>query len=109
MRRFRLLVVAAIVGLFFPTPALFAAITGSVSGTVTDPTGALIPGVQMNAVNEASGVSFETVTDSKGFYSFNALDVGLYTVTATTTGFAKFQDNHIKVDADSSIRTDISL
>jgi hypothetical protein len=107
MRVSRLLIlIAALFVLSFP---VFAAITGIVSGTVTDPSGAAIPGAQMLAVNEATGVSFKIVTDDKGFYSFNALDVGSYTVTATMAGFETFQVKEIKVDANSSIRTDITL
>jgi hypothetical protein len=94
--------------LSFSFPA-YAAITGVVSGTVTDASGAAVPGVDVVALNEATGVSFQAKTDARGFYSFNALDVGSYTVTATMNGFEVVQVTKIKVDANSSIKNDILL
>ena len=89
--------------------AAFAAITGVISGTVTDSSGAVIPGVKVTALNQATGVAQATVTDGRGFYSFPTLDVGVYTVSATANGFKAFKLTNIKVDANSSIRTDIAL
>ncbi|HEY0161755.1 MAG TPA: TonB-dependent receptor [Edaphobacter sp.] len=99
----------AVVFMFLAISTAFAAITGIVSGTVTDSSGAVVTGVEVTALNEATGVAFKVQTDSKGYYSFKALDVGSYTVTATLSGFQTEQINHIKVDANSSIRTDITL
>jgi len=107
MNRIQRAVFAA--ALLFVASTAFAAITGIVSGTVTDPSGAVVPGVEVVAVNEATGVTFKVQTDSKGYYSFTALDVGFYTVTATLGGFQTAKINQIKVDANSSIRNDISL
>ena len=59
----------------FVVSTAFAAITGIVSGTINDPSGAVVPGVEIVAVNEATGVTFRVQTDSKGYYSFTALDV----------------------------------
>lgn len=87
----------------------YAAITGTISGTVTDQTGAVIPGVTVVALNQDTGVSQSVVSDNRGFYSFSALPVGNYTVTATQQGFETFKQTGIKVDADSSIRTDVQF
>jgi hypothetical protein len=107
MRRIRL---TAFVAIFFCiVPMAFAAITGLVSGTITDVSGAVVPGVEVTAVNEATGISFKVQTDSKGYYTFPALDVGFYTLTATLGGFQTEKINHIKVDANSSVRTDVTL
>jgi hypothetical protein len=107
MNRIQRIVFAAV--LLFVASTAFAAITGIVSGTVTDPSGAVVPGVEIMAVNEATGVTFKVQTDRNGYYSFPALDVGFYTVTATLGGFQTEKINHIKVDANSSIRNDIAL
>ena len=53
-----------------------ASVTGSISGTVTDPTGSLIPGAAVVAVNSATGVRQPTETNSQGFYSLPELPVG---------------------------------
>ena len=86
-----------------------AAITGVISGTVNDPTGAVIPNVTVAATEQATGVKHVVVSDSRGFFSFPSLDVGTYTVSASTQGFESFQLKDIKVDANSSIRADITL
>ena len=87
----------------------YAAITGTISGTVGDSTGAVLPGVTVLAVNQDTGVNQSVVTDTRGFYSFSALPVGSYTITATQPGFETFKQTGIKVDADSSLRVDVQF
>src|SRR5207302_6016279 len=58
----------------------------TVTGTVTDTTGGVLPGVTIKGVNEASGNSFETVTDARGAYRL-AVRIGIYQITATLAGF----------------------
>ena len=91
------------------TSAAYAAITGVISGTVTDPSGAVVPNVTVVATNQLTGVKHSTVTDARGFYSFPALDVGVYTISTAVSGFQNFRLAGITVDANSSIRTDIQL
>ena len=98
----------AILMLFFVASA-YAAITGVISGTVTDATGAVIPGATITALEVQTGVKHTTTTDNKGFYSFPALDVGNYTVSVTDPGFQSFQVAGIRIDANSSVRTDAAL
>lgn len=87
----------------------YASITGVISGTVTDPSGAVVPNVKVVAVDQATGIKTAVVTDSKGFYSFTALPIGQYTVTATATGFQSFNESNIRIDANSSVRVDVKL
>src|SRR5215467_9108174 len=61
---------------------------GSISGTVTDPGGAVISGAQVTLLNQATGVNQHTVTSGAGLYSFVSLNPGVYRVTASQTGFA---------------------
>jgi hypothetical protein len=101
------------IGLVLPLLAsavvAYAAITGVISGTVTDPSGAVIPRVALTATDQLTGVAHTVETDDKGFYSFPALDVGAYTISAVKAGFETFKQTDITVDANSSIRTDIAL
>ena len=60
----------------------------SVSGTVTDPTGALLPGAVIRMENLDTGVSRETASDSGGLYSFPQIQPGSYKITARAQGFA---------------------
>ena len=59
----------------------------SLGGTVTDVTGAVIPGATVTATNEGTGVVSTLVTNSAGVYSFSRLQYGAYTVKAVQTGF----------------------
>jgi hypothetical protein len=96
-------VVFALAVIFVLCHPAHAAITGTISGTVTDPTGAAVPGVTVVALNEDTGVKVQVMTDGRGFYSFTALNVGRYTVSTAQQGFEGFHETGIKVDANSSI------
>src|SRR5262245_45217834 len=79
----RLLLLCAIVGL----PAMASAQEAVRTGTITDSTGGVLPGVTVQAINEGTGNTFESVTDGSGVYRIPAR-VGTYRVTATLTGFS---------------------
>ena len=79
----RWLTVAAILAL----PVVAQAQEATLSGTVSDTTGGALPGVTVRAVHEASGNSFEAVTDERGAYRL-PVRVGAYQVTAALAGFA---------------------
>src|SRR5687768_2879540 len=68
-------------------PFMAHAQEAAVSGTVTDGTGGALPGVTVRAVHEATGNSFEAVTDERGDYRI-AARVGTYRLTADLTGFS---------------------
>jgi hypothetical protein len=68
-------------------PAIVHAQEATLSGSVTDTTGGALPGVTVRAVHDASGNSFEGVTDERGSYRL-PLRVGAYRVTADLSGFA---------------------
>jgi hypothetical protein len=69
--------------------ALAQAGRGSISGLVTDPSGAIVNGATVTALNHATGVSLHTVTSAAGLYSFISLTPGVYVVTASQKGFCK--------------------
>jgi len=79
----RLILLCAMLAL----PALVFAQEASVTGTISDSTGGVLPGVTVVAVNEASGNQFESVTDGRGIYRIPAR-VGTYRITAQLTGFS---------------------
>src|SRR5947208_3440674 len=60
----------------------------TLTGTVTDSTGAVLPGVTVTALHLASGNVFTTVSETTGEYRFAALRVGVYRVTSELSGFA---------------------
>ena len=78
----RLLLFALVLGL----PCLAAAQEATLAGTITDSTGAVLPGVTVRAVNDATGNSFEAVTDDQGRYRI-PVRTGTYKVTIELAGF----------------------
>src|SRR5262245_55545658 len=79
----RLVVIA--VALFLP--ALASAQEAAISGSITDSTGGVLPGVVIRAVHQATGNSFEAVTDGSGAFRMS-VRVGLYEITAELSGFS---------------------
>ena len=61
----------------------------SLTGTVTDPTGAVVPGATISIVNDATHASRQTVSDAQGRYSLLQVEPGTYAVTAKAQGFAE--------------------
>ena len=86
-----------------------AATGGSISGTVTDPTGAVIPGATLNLVNTAQGTAYRAVSDRQGFYSFPNLPVGHYDLTISASGFTTQRKMDLTVDTDAALRVDAAL
>src|SRR5262249_1147366 len=76
-----------IVWLLFGTSAFAQVINASLSGTVSDPSGALVPGVEVTAKHTETAVAAMTVTNEAGTYRFGSLQPGPYQVTASLAGF----------------------
>jgi len=72
---------------------------GSVTGTVSDSTGAVVPNAHVTATNAATHISTETKTDSAGLYSIAPLPVGTYSVTITAKGYKNMTQENLRVDA----------
>lgn len=86
-----------------------AATTGSISGTVTDPSGAVIPGVTLTAINTATGLQTKSTSNDKGFYAFAGLPVGRYDLKIEAEGFTPQRRTGLVIDADSALQIDTSL
>ena len=86
-----------------------AGITGSISGTVKDPSGAVMPGVTVTVTSISTGVRSTTITDGKGFYGFPTLNVDTYGVAVAHAGFRPFVESGVRIDANSAILIDIQL
>jgi len=96
-------------GLFAGNVLLRAATTGSISGTIIDPSGAVVPGVNLTATNPATGIQNTTKTDVKGFYSFPSLAVGRYDLKIEAPGFHEQERKGLTIDADSELRDDVTM
>jgi len=87
----------------------WCAVTGGISGIITDPTGAVIAGATVTATNAAQGLQVRSTTDTQGFYNFPRLAVGSYDIQVELQGFQPQKKSGIGVDADAAVRMDFSL
>ena len=83
--------------------------TGRIAGTITDATGAVIPGVQVTVTNTATQVSRKTNTNADGYYQILALPIGNYKVTAEHGGFSTVASNEYKLLINQALRVDIKM
>ena len=74
-------------------------ITGGISGSVVDPTGAIIPGATVKLVGESTGASFEVKSNGEGAFNVTDVPLGLYTVTISAKGFGPASTSHVVVVA----------
>lgn len=83
--------------------------TGTVLGTISDSTGALLPNVKVTVTNTGTNLAFRTETSSAGDYSAPSLNPGTYTVTAEAPGFEKSVTKPFTLTVDQKLRVDLSL
>jgi hypothetical protein len=83
--------------------------SGSMSGTVTDPNGAVIPGAKVVATHEPTNRDYETVATAAGMYVFPTLPAGPYTLTVTQPGFKKSVQTGIEIRVALRNSMDIKL
>ena len=94
---------------FLAASLLLGAVTGSISGTLKDPSGAIIPGATLVVTNIAMGIRNQVISDSKGFYSFPSLPVGRYDLKVEAVGFSSLKRSGLAVDANSALQVDFTL
>ncbi|MCI0338832.1 MAG: carboxypeptidase regulatory-like domain-containing protein [Acidobacteria bacterium] len=82
---------------------------GTVSGVVTDSTGAVISGATVVLTNTATTVARSTVTNNEGFYRFEAVDLGTYAIKFTATSFGAIVKSNIVVSANLTSTVDAQL
>ena len=95
--------------LLFSAGQIFADVTASISGTVTDPSGAAVEGAMVTATNVGTQVVSEQTTNSQGFYSFQSLPLGKYTVEVRKDGFKTFVQTDIILEVDDKTVSDVTL
>jgi hypothetical protein len=83
--------------------------TGTIYGTVTDPSGAAIPGCTVKAVDTATGAAQTTATNGSGTYTFSTVQPGDYRVSTTATGFKNLTQTGIQVAANQNVHVAFSL
>jgi Carboxypeptidase regulatory-like domain len=82
---------------------------GAINGTVTDPSGGVVPNAQVKATEAATGIDHATVTTSEGQFAFQDIPLGLYKVAVTATGFPPYTIDRVEVVAGTIYTLNIRL
>jgi hypothetical protein len=105
-----LLMIATVVGGLIQGPDVFAqAGTGSIRGLVSDPSGAVLPDVEIEATNLSTQLKFTTKTTEAGIYVLTGLPIGQYKVTAQRSGFKQYLQERLDVATASTTTLNINL
>jgi hypothetical protein len=83
--------------------------TGAISGTVTDPTGAVVANATVTATSVDTNVNTVRITTKAGDYNVTPLTPGIYTVTVMAAGFEKYQQQKVTVDALQTVAVNAKL
>ncbi len=109
-QRFSALLSGAIVlCVIFWMNAAAQTVNSTVTGVVRDITGAVIPGAKVTLTDTATKLSINTTTNSEGFYLFNDVRSGYYTVAAEATSFKKSEVRDVKVDVGAPATVNVKL
>ena len=82
---------------------------GTILGTVTDPSGAVVSGAKVTVKNTGTGLERSTETSGDGSYSVPELPIGTYNVTVTQAGFQTFVATGVTVDVAADRRVDATM
>lgn len=82
---------------------------GSITGTVTDPTAAVVPGATVTLVNQGTAVQRTDTTNAQGVYRFDFADVGTYTLKVSASGFASYEATGLQVTVGQTVTSDVRV
>jgi carboxypeptidase family protein/TonB-dependent receptor-like protein len=104
-----LLVLCVAFLLLMPQAGYSQANTATFYGTVTDPTGAVVPGATVTLTQQATRVNITKVTDSGGDFAFTFVPVGIYTLSIKAKGFNSYENTGIGLSAGQQVRQAFKL
>src|SRR5437867_11290351 len=87
----------------------WAQFASTLEGTVTDPSGGVVPGAAVTITNEATGVAQTGHTTTAGYYRFPALPGGIYTVRVAVQGFKTWNREHIRLESTQTRAVNVAL
>lgn len=87
----------------------WATVSGSINGTVRDPSGRVVVGVSVQVQEVASGLVYRTQTNGEGYYTLPVLPVGRYVLAADAQGFSHYERKDIVLDTDAALQLDVAL
>ena len=80
-----------------------------IAGTVTDPTGAVVPNATVIATQISTGEKSTATTNGSGEYVFPSLAPGEYSINVTSAGFSRFQQSNVVLQADQALNVNATL
>ena len=98
-----------LVVLIFSSTLAWASVSGTISGTVKDPSGRVVAKANVVVREVNTGLSYQTHTDGRGTYTFPVLPVGRYELDVQSTGFRGYQRTGITLDTNASLTLDAVL
>lgn len=105
----RYLVGCSLAAFMFLSPAFGQTVTGSISGQVTDQSGAVIVGANITAENVATSVKTTAKSNESGVYTIRFLPIGTYTVTVEANGFTSQKVPPFSLEIDQTVKVDAGL
>ncbi len=103
------LILAILVVLSLAVGANAQTFRGAINGTVTDPSGAVVPNAAVKATESATGIDHNTVTTSDGVFSLQDIPLGSYKVTVTASGFPVYTVDKVEVVAGTIYTLNVKL
>jgi hypothetical protein len=100
---------AFLVSVALASPAIAQVDTGTITGRVTDPSGSVIPNVQITVVQAATNFNFQTTTNADGIYRVQSLQPGVYELTYEAAGFKRLVQSNITLRTGDVLPVDVSL
>ena len=100
---------ALLLSVLLALPAAAQEITGTITGAVTDPSGAAIPGLTVTVRNLGTNATQTVVTDERGIYTATLLPIGRYEVALELTGFKRFVRSNIELSVNDRLGVNIVL
>jgi hypothetical protein len=105
----RTTIALVIAGLLAPISASAQVLYGSLTGNVADQTGAILPGIMAQVLNKDTGVAKTAITNERGAYLFNDLQVGIYKLTISAASFEPFIRENVNIAANTIVRINAEL
>ena len=106
---FRYLFLGWMTTILWLLPALGQTVTGSITGLITDPSGAVVVGANVTAENTATGVKTATLTNGSGVYTVRFLPIGPYTLTVDAKGFSLARVDAFPLEIDQTAKVNVAL
>jgi hypothetical protein len=109
MRRSTFAILAGLLAVLLAAPAYAQRQLGAIQGTITDATGAVLPGVTVTVTNKSTGEVRTSVTNEVGIYRLQSLDPGTYDVAAELSGFGKAARGDVIVSVGASVGVNMAM